>query len=167
MTSLGAATQIIGLEIAEPTVPLCAIIIYDNGAAYRRASRLLARLERIAGGRLDRRAIPWRIEELAFTDHRALAAEKAGFANLVIISVMRAIQLPENLRECLEACVPHQLEPAPLVVALLGGPEEVDPPESSRFQFVRQTAEAAGCDFLAPMSFGRERSEYPLEAARA
>ena len=153
---------------ADPAARFCAIIVYDEEEAYRRALRTLVDLDFQVGGGIDIRPIPWRIEEFGHFYHRALAMENAQAADIIIVSVTSTVELPETLRQWLLDCVPHRHDRSTLlVVALLGGSEGMDSPESPRFQFMKKIAAEAGFDFLAPAPFGRELSAKLVDAACA
>jgi hypothetical protein len=144
---------------ADPAARLCAIIVFDEEVAYRRALRTLVDMGQLADSYIDIRPIPWRIEDFCHSYHRDLAIENACAADLIIVSVTTAVELPEALRGWLLDCAPHRQDRSPLlVVALLSSCEGMDPPESPRFQFIKRTSDEAGFDFLAPAPFGRELS---------
>lgn len=153
---------------ADPAVPLCAIIVFDKGVAYRRALRVLVGLDRLVGGGLHVRLIPWRLEEFDFSDHRTLAMENAREADVVLISMTSDVELPVALREWLLDCAPLRNGRAKLlVVALLAESEQMDPLKSSRYQFIKRSADEAGFDFLAPPPSGRCLLANPAETACA
>jgi hypothetical protein len=133
--------------------PLCVMIVYDLQAAYRHGLRMLVSLDRLAGGGIDVRLIPWRLDEFDQVDRRTLAIENFGAADVVLVSMTSAVAPPERLRRWLLEAVPNRNgRPALLIVALLGTQlDGMDPPESPRLQSLKQTAAEAGCDFLAPM----------------
>jgi len=146
------------LEKADDDVPLVAIIVYDKGAAYRRGLHLLVNLDRVVGGGIDVRPLPWRIAELDFADQQTLALENARAADMVIISVTGPVELPETLRRWLLSCRPTRADrPNLLIVALLGNSEAMDPPETPRHQFLKRAADEAGFHFLAPTSPRRKQ----------
>ena len=82
---------------------------------------------------------------------RALAVADAGRAAIVVVSTGVAGALPETLHAWLPACLGQRRESTPALMALLGAPDHPDGPESPRYQFVRNAARSAGCDFIEPM----------------
>jgi len=129
------------------------VIVYDLEAAYRRGLRTLVYLDRLAGGGINVRPIPWRLDEFEQADRRTLATENLGAADIVLVSMTSTVEVPAALRRWLLDAVPTRHgRSALLVVALLGTlPDGMDPPQSPRLQFIKRTAYEAGCDFLAPM----------------
>jgi hypothetical protein len=131
---------------------LYVFIAYSDRRAYRRALRTLVNVAReLIDDSIELRPLPWRFDVLAEASSRALAVADAGRAAIVVVSTGVAGALPETLHAWLPACLGQRRESTPALMALLGAPDHPDGPESPRYQFVRNAARSAGCDFIEPM----------------
>jgi len=131
---------------------LYVFIAYGDQLAYRRALRTFVNVSReLSEDGIELRPLPWRFDVLAEASWRALAVADAARAAIVVISTNVVGALPEAINAWLPACLGQRREPNPAVMALLGAPDHPDGPESPRYQFVRNTARSAGCDFIEPM----------------
>jgi len=131
---------------------LYVFIAYDDRLAYGRALRTLAHVARaLTDDGIELHPLPWRFDVLAEASWRALAVADAARAAIVMLSTSVAEVPLETIHAWLPECLGQRREPAPAVLALLGAPDHPDELESPRYQFVRNTARSAGCDFIAPI----------------
>jgi len=136
---------------------LYVFVAYDDRLAYGRALGTLANVARVLNDEdIELRPLPWPFDVLAETSWQALAFADAAKATIFVLSTSVAEALPETIHAWLPACLGGQRESPLAVMALLGSPDHRDGLESPRYQFVRDIARRAGCDFIEPMPFATD-----------
>ena len=136
------------------------VIAYDDVPAGQRAMHTLADLGRDFADEVDLGPQLWRFEYLEDPDWRALAAKDAIKADIIIISTTGEGELPAAVESWLAACLTQKHGTSAAVVALLGTVDNMDEPDSPRFQFLQRAAIEAGLDFFAP----RPREQNSLDS---
>ena len=90
----------------------------------------------------------------------------AHAADLIIVSYNGAGDFPAPLKKWIEDCLLQQREGHAAVVALLGSDEQLDPPDSPRYQFFKNAAWAAGLAFIPPLSEAGDAVPEPIAQAK-
>jgi hypothetical protein len=148
-------------DTPDADVPTLNIVIaYDDVPAGQRAMHTLADLGRDFADEMDLGPQLWRFEYLEDPDWRALATVDALKADMLIISTTSKTELPAAVESWLTACLAQKHGTSAAIVALLGTVDNMDEPDSPRFQFLRRVAIEAGLDFFAP----RPRKQDSLDS---
>jgi hypothetical protein len=140
------------------------VIVYNDMHAVLRAVETLDRLGRKFHGEVRQRLLPVPVSHLHDPDRFDHLLSDANSADLIIVSFNDPGDFPATLKQWIRECITQKRESGSAIVALLSSDERLDAPDSPRYQFIKQTAQAAGLDFLAPKS-GVEEEIYPGKAA--
>jgi hypothetical protein len=125
------------------------VIVYNDMHAALRAAEALERVGRnfriaqqrfmsVPVAQLDE---PSRFDRLLFD---------AISADMIIVSYNSPSDFPLTLKKWIGNCLTQKRANESAVMALLSSNERVDTPDSPRYQFLKNSAWAAGADFFAP-----------------
>lgn len=135
---------------ANDAFPLYVVIVYNNMHAAMRAAETVDRLSRKFFGQMWQRLLPVPMAQLSdpiLFDH---LLSDASSADMIIVSFNGPGELPATVKEWVKDCLGQKSEGNSAVVALLSSSEQLDEPETPRYQFMKNAAKAAGLDFFAP-----------------
>lgn len=140
------------------------VVIYDDLRAGQRAMHTFWSL--VAG--LPDQTEPlqpqlWRFDLLDYPHRFAWALAHSADADLLLLSVSKEGDLPPTADYWLEQWLAGKHGKRAGLVALLGPADEMDGPESTRFQLVQAAARKAGIDFFAPLPEEKKASAPPVE----
>jgi hypothetical protein len=138
------------LGMANDDFPLSIVIIYNDLNAAMRAAKALERFGTKFFGQLQQRLTPVPASQLADPARFDHLLADARAADMIIISYNGPGELPTTLKTWVARCLAQQGEGDSAVVALLSSNEQLDPPDSPRYQELLKTARAAGLEFFAP-----------------
>ena len=130
--------------------PLRVVIAYDDLAAGKRAMRVMTDLAKAFGDDIEFKPFPWSFDLLADLGWRAVAANDAIKADILIIATSRAGPLPLTIGRWAEDAIHRKRGTAAAVVALFGSEQNPDGAGSSRLIGIQMAARRAGLDFFAP-----------------
>jgi len=133
-------------------------VVYQDPLTHQWATELWARVEPLIGREGTCRK-SWSISHLAEPLAFAGAVQAAAEADVLMISVRAAGDLPLILRVWIDAWLPRRARRAGALVALIGLPAQPDAQSDRTHQYLEAVARQAGLDFLP-----RERKlpEEPL-----
>jgi hypothetical protein len=152
-------------DTSDADVPTLNIVIaYDDVPAGQRAMHTLADLGRNFADEMDLGPQLWRFEYLEDPDWRALATADAIKADILIVSTTSKSELPAAVENWLADCFVQKHGTSAAVVALLGAVDNIDEPDSPRFQFIQRAALEAGLDFFAPQPRGQNSLDSTIKS---
>jgi hypothetical protein len=132
------------------------VIVYNDIHAALRAAEAVERL----GQKFHDQGRQWlmpvpvaQLDDPSRFDH--LLAD-AHSAEMIIVSFNGAGDFPALLKKWIEDCIAQQTEGHAAVVALLSSNQELDPPDSPRYNFFKNAAWAAGLEYVAPRAEAAE-----------
>ncbi len=145
--------------------PLSIVVIYNDLPAALRAAQTLESLGNKFFGKVKQRLMPVPVAQLsdaACFDH---LLSDAATADMIIVSLNGPSELPPVLKQWIEVCLGQRQAGNSAVVALLSSHEQVDAPDSPRYQFMKNATRAAGLDFFAPTAaqVGETGMSEPVE----
>jgi len=130
---------------AEPALNVT--VVYQDALTLQWSTELWERVEPVIGsGRICRQA--WGLGGLAEVIAFENAVQAAAAADVLVISVCAAGDLPLILRVWIDAWMPERAGRAGALVALIGLPSRPDASCSPTHQYFRAVARQAGLDFL-------------------
>lgn len=135
------------------------VLAYDDLLAAQRGMRVIGRLAHGCIGARRWRRLAWKLDLLEHPACLQLAIAHAVNAALIVISISDGHGLAPAVETWIKSSLEQKRGDCAAVVALLGPSDRLDPPGSTRLEFVRQATIAAGLDFFAPFS----NYESPLD----
>lgn len=150
-----AALDLAGIRLFEPVrnsprprAPLQVLILHDDWSAYQSAVRTIVGV--VDPESDDVRLVPWKFSALETVTGRVSAALGLAKSHLIIVSCGGANHLPSAVENWLLSVFRGLTGSPGMLVALQGAPGRYARPGSPQLQFLRQMAERAGWNFLAP-----------------
>jgi hypothetical protein len=144
-----------------PVSPSIVIVYNDIHAAWR-AAEAVERLARKFRDQKRQWLLPVPIAQLHDPAHFDRLLSDANSAEMIIISFNGAGDLPALLKKWIQDCLTLQREGHAAVVALLSSNQELDPPDSPRYQFFKNAAWAVGLEYVAPRAEASEDAANPI-----
>ena len=136
---------------AAQSLPLFAVIVYNDMAAALRAAQATERLAKQFAGRMLQRLMPLSVGQLADKGRFDNALSDAASADMIVVSYNGPGELPETLRNWVDNYLNQKREGDSTVVALLSSNEEnEDASDSPRLRRMGRAVRAAGLEFFAP-----------------
>jgi hypothetical protein len=129
---------------------LAVVIVYNDILAVLRAVETLKRVSRKFRGQVRQRLRPVPVTQLLDPGSFDHLLADASSADVIIVSFNGPEDLPETLKKWIQNCLAQKRARESAIVALLNSNEQLDAPDSPRYQFLKKTARAAGLDFFAP-----------------
>jgi hypothetical protein len=151
-------------EAAEPEeVALKVAVVYQDPLTHQWADELWDRVGRLLDSVGTHRE-SWAIQQLRDSGTFASAAKAAAAADVVVIAVRGAGEMPLILRGWIDAWVPRRGERTGALVTLIGLPSYPDAQAHLTLEYFETVAHEAGLDFLP---HERKLPEEPLAASLA
>jgi hypothetical protein len=141
----------------EPEAGLTVVVVYQDSLTRHWATELWDRVGELIG-RWDICRKSWGISDLAHPTVFPYAVQVAAEADVLVISLRDAQELPAALSLWIEAWLARRVGRAGALVALLGVPAQPNAQSGQAHRFLETVARRAGLDFLP-----RER-KLPEEA---
>ena len=129
-------------------------IIYEDGAAGKRAKHFYDRVIRELVDECDFSLEPWSFQVLAVPEIGNSAAKAAARADFVILSMHRKAQLSTQTRDWIERWSGLITDNESALVALLDQPEITRGTVASTLDYLRKVAERKGISFYTHTTFG-------------
>ncbi|HOX58860.1 MAG TPA: hypothetical protein P5205_16825 [Candidatus Paceibacterota bacterium] len=130
-----------------PEPALNVVVIYQDHLTHHWAMDLWARVEQLIGsGGISSKS--WRVNDLAHPDALAAAGRAAMRADVLIVSLRDAAELPLSLYLWVDEWLPHRLTRTSALVALIAVPVQPDAQSGLTRRFLESVARKAGMDFL-------------------
>jgi len=126
------------------------VIVYDDDSAGQHAIHTLDVVTRHLGDGIKVHPLLWRFDHLEDPEWRAAATGAAVETCLVILSTSSKNELSAAVRDWIHGCLRSETGAPGAMVALLGPADDMDKPDSPRFRFLKDMAEAAGRSFFSP-----------------
>ncbi len=146
------------LERANEPFALSIFIVYNNMRAALRAALMVERLGKKFHGKMEARLQPLPLEHLKDPASFDRALSDASSADMIIVSICGTECLSAELKKWMTDCTARKRDGDSAVVALFGGMDETEEPNSPRLQFLKKATRGPGRDFFAP------RTENEIDA---
>jgi hypothetical protein len=157
--------ELTGLDEAAPA-PLgegCALsvaVVYQDGSTKRWARQLCDRVTKIVGQDCVR-ITWWNISDLSEPGVLAGAVSTAMRADVIVVAIHAAKELPLPFYVWVEAWLPHRLQAMGSLLALIDMPDQADSQSDRARDYLRSIARLGRLDFLV------EERKLPPEPAEA
>jgi hypothetical protein len=135
-----------------PEEPLFVVIVYNDMHAALRAAETLERQNHKFRDQVRQRLMPvpvTHLHEPSCFDH--LLSDTSS-ADMIIVSYNGPGDFPVTLKKWIADCFALRRADDSAIVALLTSNEQLDTPDSPRYQFLKNATWTAGLNFFAPMS---------------
>jgi hypothetical protein len=121
--------------------------VYEDAPAERWAGGVCERVSQLVGSEgVQFKA--WKISELSASEAFADAVLATACADMIIVSIQAAEQLPLELYAWMDAWLPHRLQLTGALVALVGQTEQSGSQADRTRQYLQAVARKGGLDFL-------------------
>jgi hypothetical protein len=135
-----------GLAGATPSI----VIVYNDIHAALRAAEAVERLGNKFRDRGREWLLPVPVDQLRDPSRFDHLLSDANSADMIIVSFNGVGDFPLPLKKWIEECLTQQRVGHAAVVALLSSNEQLDAPDSPRYQFFKNAAWAAGLEYVTP-----------------
>jgi hypothetical protein len=132
------------------------VIVYNDMHAALRAAEAVERLACKFRNQGRQWLLPVPVAQLHDPNRFDRLLSDANSADMIIVSFNGLGDFPLPLKKWIEDCLKQQREGHAAVVALLSSNEELDAPDSPRYQFFKNAAWAAGLAFVSPRPDAKE-----------
>jgi hypothetical protein len=140
--------------------PLFKILIaYETVSSGLRAREMSERLAARLQSEFEMSSEVWKFELLNHPQLREQAASEAAVADMIIMAMRRAGELPPHVKHWIESWLHQRRGNAAALVALLDESEEEDETAASAplSTYLRRVAEEGNMDFFCQVGGGRQR----------
>ena len=122
-------------------------LVYQDALTEQWASQIRERVSQLVGPQAAR-STAWKISDLSEPEVLKQAVLHTANADVIVVSLQAAEELPRDLHVWIDAWLPHRLQVTGVLVALLGLPDPPDPQSDWAREYLRAVARKAGLDFL-------------------
>lgn len=122
-------------------------VVYQDNSTRRWARQVCDRVRDLVGEDAAR-CRTWSLDELLTPERLAQAAAEAAQADVIVVALHAEEDLPPALHSWVEAWLPHRLQVAGALVALLGPSEAAGAEQDHVRQYLHAIACQGGLDFL-------------------
>jgi len=151
---------------AEYVLKVMIMMVHQDHATQEWAMEMCGRAKHLVG-KESLSAVSWRISDLAQPGILSAAVRSAARADVVVVAVSAAAEVPHDLHVWFDAWLPRRVRITSSLVALIGRPEASCQQASRILDYFRAVARKGGLDFfpaqrLLPMAPVRILERNPL-----
>ena len=125
-----------------------ALAVAEDIATHHRAKAACRELTTLLGHECEVIMHVWLLPELRFSELKAIAADEAFAADLIIISIHRDTQLPDEIRDWVDLWLERPRAHPAIVLALLDDAFEQDDPSKPMHPYLEEIAKRGNLEVL-------------------
>jgi len=127
---------------------LYALAVAEDITTHHRAKAACRELTTLLGHECEVIMHVWLLPELRFSELKAIAADEAFAADLIIISIHRDTQLPDEIRDWVDLWLERPRAHPAIVLALLDDAFEQDDPSKPMHPYLEEIAKRGNLEVL-------------------